>query len=360
MDSNITLHHVIQVCNSLPPTPPRSPRSRLPPNHPSLPDEYKIRLNLQTWANIFAEPIDTHAQQRARVDKILNFFIKVAMLNDLDNTLAVQSLRTSLTNLFRLGECSSEIDIDWRARISQLASPERMNYKSSSSMRDLCVHGIPLFNIWDSMSFIYTVCAEDIKTQLGAELHLIQFRIIIRALRVCKRVFPEYAGPNTVAATWTEESKSKPLTIAFATSCVGPSGSGTKPAMAAFRREFMKTVTDNLKNFSRKVNTRKDPPNPPANCPEYLVWPIVCQKPGKYKSLCFNMKNDDSKAAIYRCCKFCEDALYHLGANNIVIDDLWRTSFMGEGTIKMKGPYPEQKMKSLNDILAEFGGRTDL
>src|SRR5208282_5977882 len=35
----------------------------------------------------------------------------------------------------------------------------------------------------------YTVCAEDVKTQLGAELHLYQFCMVIKALCACKTYF---------------------------------------------------------------------------------------------------------------------------------------------------------------------------
>ena len=34
----------------------------------------------------------------------------------------------------------------------------------SISLHLLLDHGFPIFNIWDSISFIYTVCAEDIMT----------------------------------------------------------------------------------------------------------------------------------------------------------------------------------------------------
>jgi hypothetical protein len=214
---------------------------------------------------------------------------------------------------------------------------------------------MPLFNIWDSLSFIYTVCAENIHTQVGAELRLVQFRVIIQALRQCEKVFPESTPPNTVAATWTEASNSKPLTIAFATTCVGPSGSGTKPLMAAARREFMKAVIDKCKRLSNKGKSRVRPPNPPANSPEYLNWPIVCQKPGRYKSLCFNTY-DGAKAGVLRCCKYCEDALNRLGANGIKIDDLWKTSSMGIGPCTDDEPYSFRDMKSLQAILKEFGG----
>ena len=83
------------------------------------------------------------------------------------------------------------------------------------------------------------------------------------------------------------ESRNQPLNIAFATTCIG--GEEEKAKMAEARREFMKTLTDGLRNESKKVNERKTPTNAAGNCPEYLVWPIVCRQVGSYKSLCFNL-----------------------------------------------------------------------
>src|SRR5205814_1732468 len=70
------------------------------PNHPTLPAEQdKIRLRLTTWANVLAEPINTDDLVRARIDKILNFFINVAYSNNLSTTPAVQCLQDTLSVL---------------------------------------------------------------------------------------------------------------------------------------------------------------------------------------------------------------------------------------------------------------------
>jgi hypothetical protein len=143
---------------------------QLAANHPSLPDEHKIHLHLRTWANVLAEPIKTYGQQRARVDKILHFFIKVAALNQLATTPAVQSLHDCLDSLTHLGDCRIDIKgFDWKTRIAQLARPAKAEYANASDSRNLCIHGMPLFNIWDSLSFIYTVCTENIHMQVRAE-----------------------------------------------------------------------------------------------------------------------------------------------------------------------------------------------
>lgn len=41
---------------------------------------------------------------------------------------------------------------------------------------------VPIFNIWNSISLIYTLCVEPVFNSLVAEVHLYQFRTIVQAL----------------------------------------------------------------------------------------------------------------------------------------------------------------------------------
>src|ERR1700731_531835 len=91
----------------------------------------------------------------------------------------------------------------WQRKIAQLSRPANTDFKRIANVRKVIIHGVPLFNIWDCILFLYTVCAEEIKTSVGAQLHLIQFRVIIKALRDVNQYFPNFSGPTTVAATWT-------------------------------------------------------------------------------------------------------------------------------------------------------------
>jgi hypothetical protein len=109
----------------------------------------------------------------------LHFFVKVATLNNLDTTPSVKALQSALVVVGRGGDLfTKSAESEWKATIAQLDKPA-----SASTVRNLIVHGIPLFNIWDCISFIYTVCAEDVKTPLETQLHLVQFRVIIKSLR---------------------------------------------------------------------------------------------------------------------------------------------------------------------------------
>ena len=170
-------------------------------------------MRLPIWAKVLAESTNTLAQKRERVDKVLKFFVKVGTLNKLGDTFAVTTLKNVITVLAKGGDgLFSETKI-W----TQLQNATKTDY--ISTVRNLSIHGIPLFNIWDCIAFIYTVCVEDICTSIQAQLYLYQFRLIVTIPRRSE-YFPSWAQPTTVAATWTASSQS-PLTVAFATTCVG-------------------------------------------------------------------------------------------------------------------------------------------
>jgi hypothetical protein len=299
--------------------------------------------------------MNTDALVRQRIDKILTFFLNLAHSNALSTTPAVERLEKALSFLRRGDDFSRTVKTEWRERLAQLAAPSKVQADRLTQLRNICLDGFPIFNIWDSISFIYTLCAEDVKTQLGAELHLYQFRMIVKSLCECRTYFDNVARTNTVAASWAVESRSQPLNIAFATTCIGLADA-EKAAMAEARREFMKILTDTLKKDSQTVNTRLVSPNAPGNCPEYLVWPSACGKVGRYQSLCFNIKDESA----YRCCTRCETTLAKLGANGIEVDDLWATALLSTGTISTKEPYPSRKLKPKEDVLKEYGKLTKL
>lgn len=354
MESTLCLLSVVQARNTLLDNSANTPAISPPRNHPSLPDDgEKICLRLQTWANVLNEPLKTLDEQRGRVQKILEFFVKVGTLNNLHDTPSVQSLKNALSVLSSGGnELFNSSNDQWKKKISQLSSPAKTDFERIANLRELIIHGVPLFNIWDCISFLYTVCAEEIKTSVNAQLHLVQFRIIIKALRQVKEYFPHFAGPTTVAATWTTLTEPQPLTVAFATTCVGRNKS--KANMADDRKKFMETITSQLKNIPPPAGSRYF--NKAGNCPEFITWGITCREEGKYTSLCFNME-DDPKAKVYQCCGRCEDMLRLLGANNIDIKDLWEESVMSCGESRHNVTYPYRALKSLEVILAEFKRR---
>ena len=344
MEPTFPLHQVRQVIRGTSSTPNIS-SNVASPNHPLHTNPNKITLDLNRWKTLNGKPRDKESA-RNRIEEILQFFLNISWSNNLSPSPAVQTLQNSLSVLRRGGDFSRDAAQKcWRKRIAQASAP-KTNHDPVSTLRNLCLHGFPIFNIWDSISFIYTLCVEDIKGQLGAELHLYQFRLILKALRDCETYFVPFAGPTTVAASWTVQ-QNQPLAIAFATTAVGEKGDNTKELICRARQEFMATFKKVLTKESKNVSTRNSPPNRPGNCPEYLIWPVVCWKGvGKYKSLCFNVPAPRA----YRCCGHCEKILEKMGANGIQIDDIWATAILSTGPVSTKGPYP---FRELNENIVE-------
>jgi hypothetical protein len=51
-------------------------------------------------------------------------------------------------------------------------------WRYSAELSRTAIYEVPIFNIWDSISSIYTLCVEQIPTDLRAELRLFQFRTL--------------------------------------------------------------------------------------------------------------------------------------------------------------------------------------
>lgn len=130
-----------------PPGQRRKHSRNLPPrNHPSLPDDgKKICLRLQTWVNVLKESLKTLAEQRGRVQKILESFVKVGTLNNLHDTPSVQNLKSALAVLSNGGgelfkPCSED---RWKDKISQLSRPAKTDFERITNARKLIIHSVP-------------------------------------------------------------------------------------------------------------------------------------------------------------------------------------------------------------------------
>src|SRR5208282_247787 len=187
-----------------------------------------------------------------KIKNILDYFIVVAQRNGIQDTPAVLCLENALLALGTDGDFTGMPDNDWATRISQRSISEverslqafpalEQGGGSNRTITDISdehdsrltgnqirlfsssdlYKAIPLFNIWDSISYIYTMCVEEIKNQLKAELHLFQLCTIVQALRSCD-YFPYWASPPTVGTAWADMGVDKPFLVAYATTCVGP------------------------------------------------------------------------------------------------------------------------------------------
>lgn len=348
-----------------------------------------IKLDLLSWKHLLRAPTTTVSDQRERIRFIFNFFLDVGKKNGFgDNAPALTSLEKAILVLGEEGDFSGNSRRNWEERISQRSVTEieqildqfphayqkkegvgtllpggnqqghvAAHLQSRFSSKDI-YDTIPLFNIWDSISFIYTTCVEKIESQLHAELHLFQFRLIIHGLRSCD-YFPLFAGPTTVAAAWTAAPQ---FVIAFATTCVGSRrrGDSIKAAMADARSRFISIVSTRLNEpiTIGEINCL----NRLGNCPEFVTWRFVCREPGKYLSLCFSLDEDDGKAKALKFCNYCHELAKILGRNRFEIADLWETALLcDESFSAVRHPqalYPFRRLKSLEEVTKQSSKRS--
>ena len=204
---------------------------------------------------------------------------------------------------------------------------------------------MPIFNIWNSIALLYTLCVEDIRTDVAAELHLFQFRMIIKWL--CDHWYYQSYAPTTVAATWSAESRNtKRITIAIATT-VAAGNARTKKIMQEARMAFAQTVVNNLSiaRSSHKVLATYRA----GNCPEFITMVTVCRQEGIYKSLCFSSLKDQ----IYKMCGYCEQLRGAFRSIGINVIDIWDHSSLGLGSAQEVDPdlgFSNRELMTYEDI----------
>lgn len=165
------------------PTPVEFKAITLPRNHITLPDDGAvIRLHLNIWSAVFRERITSRGAQRERWRKILKFFLKVGALNNLKTTPVLAFFENSLAVIenSKVGD-NEKLKTDEYTKLNHQYEPIKVTGIVRS--KNLIFNSIPLHNIWDAISFVYTVCVEKISTRRQAEAHSYQFRTIIQALR---------------------------------------------------------------------------------------------------------------------------------------------------------------------------------
>jgi len=317
---------------------------------------WKISLDLERWAALPDKDIESPIEQRARIKEILTFFIEIAVENGLTDSAAVPILTRCLEALEEAGEFRGKERDEWRDRICQRTAVQvEADIRNIEQDRNRLLgikegltdqfpstlvpsqylpispgtidKQVPLFNMWDAMSFVYTKCVEPIYDSDMAELHLYQFWTIVRALKRCS-YFASFASPTTAAAAWSEARPAKePFVIAFATTCVGGGPSTDKSDMARVRRGFI----TRLKSILQGQIVIRCPKG--GNCPEFVIWSQVVTVGGKYQSLCLGHSPKDKRSKSLKFCDLCKEQADFLKDVGVDIGDLWMQTGLRDITI---------------------------
>jgi hypothetical protein len=167
--------------------------------------------------------------------------------------------------------------------------------------------------------------------------------------------FPSFAGPNAAAATWASSLGASSLpVIPFATTCVGDRIA--KQTMARARVDFVTAATETM-SFMITSGVVMVPPNAPGNCPEAIVWAIVCRQPGQYRSLCVSVAEDPRiQTKSLQFCGYCEQLAMLLRDRNINITDMWEQAKLRDQRVPAvrRPPYPYCLWFSRDEILHRY------
>ena len=157
------------------------------------------------------------------------------------------------------------------------------------TLEEFLILGFPLQNVWDCMGLVYSLCKEDVRSPRHAQFHLLQFRLMMGALRTAKAWYRGWMGPTNVNGVWdAEAAPNRPfLRMAVAPTCIGRQVE--KEEMARIRMEFMGLLTRAFQ-VDAPALMPPDCPNPPGNYPEWFSWVLICREPGSFQSLCFDME----------------------------------------------------------------------
>jgi hypothetical protein len=130
--------------------------------------------------------------------------------------------------------------------------------------------------------------------------------------------------------------------------------------MADQRVEFISTTFGPVISSFFAEGLIEVPPNPYAcgNCPEMIIWGIVCQRPGRYNSLCINVPgrgNVINNSIQY--CGYCNKLSNLLSEMRIEITDWWAKTSLRNPAKKPvvdNEDYPYHELLSNQDILTLF------
>lgn len=310
---------------------------------------------------------------------VFQYFDEVAAANSLVYTASARKLRQALNILQRpgsetniddimvcdrlafeeetdiipaLAESLKKLDaLDSLAITSQEPGTRATLEQTRERLFSVATTAVPIFNVWDSMSFIYTLCVESISSDLMAELHLFQFRTIVQILLNHWYTGPVKQSPSTVAAAWSDPGISAPVKIAFATTCSGEADD--KVAMQKIRYAFATRLTSGLQIFRKRQQTVCMYYNP-GNCPEWLTFIFLWNLPGQYSSICYNNRADK----IFKFCEYCEELANYVDSMEIQVKDMWENSQLGEGKaehVDRRRGHSYRRLMQYTDIQKKFG-----
>jgi len=252
---------------------------------------------------------------------VFAYLISIAEANSLGQTPAVEGLKAARDAIQTSGNIANVAVADrlqmCQAYVNTSGNGPLAEIWASATLR------IPLFCIWDCVSYIYTMCIESLSTRVQVEFHLIQFRNIVKVLSFNANRDRGYS-PATVTAIWTDyQDNTQPILAAFSTTATGDKVQKRRIVQA--RVDFITDLVSKVYNHQKEITLQPGfyrPPNPAGNCGEYLAIGMLCWNSGRFGGLCISVSG---KYAL-KFCDWCASLSAALGQYGVHIQDYWLAS----------------------------------
>jgi len=318
-----------------------------PPRNLSVRD--RIPLTISDWSTRASTDIPAHQCKETAID-YLKYFVNMGLTQGLKNdSHPIAILQHSLSEL-GVPEPKEENSGIRRVAHNRLNAPA-----FTEQLRNFVYNDIPVFNIWDSISLIYSLAAEDVCCDREVDLFLYQLRLIFNAMRKTKIWATNYF-PSTVAASWTAMGSGKHLLVAYSVSCIGGKKGVLREEQNLARQNYNHRLYSLVRKSDEELRNLDKGANKAGNCPEYSTWGTICSGPGAYSSLCLSI----AKEQTMQCCGPCQETATAATKVGISISDRWDTCSLVSSENKQDtnvGGYEYKVLDSISKILAGGRGR---
>lgn len=285
----------------------------------TLPQPDNITLDLNFWTGILNDEVVGTSVEK--VVSIFQYFIDHGTAKGLASSPAVQTLQTSVDlvdDKKKPHKVSKNDRIGISHAILQPVLAASAKVVKFEEILKYTVEQVPLFNVWDCISFVYTLCVEPIGNPLLVELHLYQFRIIVKALG--DHWFLKKCAPTTTVGVWLRRQVEGRHLIAFATTSAADKVN-KKREMAQSRYEFAQKLVGHLDVVHSETAVLSA--YYPGHCAEYQAVAFIViltrRATQEFSMICFHVYQD----LIYKMCEYCVPLRNNLATLGIVITDIW-------------------------------------
>ena len=309
----------------------------------------RIPLTISDWSSRASTHVPKHQSQQTAIE-YLNYFLKMGLNQGLRNdSHPIAILQDSLNEIGSPNPSQQNIAI-------RRVAHNRLNPTTFTlQLRDFAFNEIPVFNVWDAITLIYSLAVEDVYCDREVDLFLYQLRLIFISMRNTEIWSSDYC-PSTVAASWTTTGPNNHFLVAYSVACIGGRKGKLRGDQNLARQNYNRRLYSLVQKSDEELRALGMRGNKAGNCPEYSTWATICTGPGAYNSLCLSIANE----VTMQWCGPCQESAKEAAKVGISISDHWKTCSLVSLEIEEapnQGEYMVKLMDSIEKILARGRGR---